>query len=255
MKARPYIISETNWHHVKQTEYSVAILPWGATEAHNFHLAYGTDSYQCDYIAAESASIAWDKGVKVAVLPTIPFGVQTTQMDIPFCINMNPSTQMLVLSDIVHSLEQQGVKKLLILNGHGGNNFRQMIREIQVDSDVFLCTLNWYNVLNPNGYFDEPGDHAGELETSVMMYIQPELVAPLMQAGNGKENKFRISAFREGWAWAPRIWTEATNDTGVGNPAKSSAHKGEKFANAVISKIAEFLVELDATPVDKMYQK
>jgi creatinine amidohydrolase len=255
MRARPYIISETHLHQVKQTEFNVAILPWGATEAHNYHLAYGTDTYQCDYIAAESALLAWEKGVKVAVLPTIPFGVQTTQLDIPFCINMNPSTQMLVLLDIIRSLENQGISKLLILNGHGGNNFRQLIRELQVDTDVFLCTLNWYDVIDSTNYFHEPGDHAGELETSVMMHIKPELVAPLSIAGDGRERKFRIRAFKDGWAWAPRKWTEATVDTGVGDPKLSTAKKGERFTNEVCQKIAEFLIELNNTLVDKMYEQ
>jgi len=255
MKARPYIISETNWNQIKQTEFNIAILPWGATEAHNYHLAYGTDTYQCDYMAGESARLAWEKGVRVAVLPTIPFGVQTTQLDIPFCINMNPSTQMLVLSDIINSLEGQGIKKLLILNGHGGNNFRQIIRELQVDTDVFLCTVNWYNVINPTSYFDDPGDHAGELETSVMMHIKPHLVGFLSSAGDGLEKKFKIRAFREGWAWAPRKWTEVTEDTGVGDPKLSTAKKGEHFSNDACAKIAEFLIELNNTSIDDMYEK
>lgn len=255
MKARPYIISEAHLHQIQQTEFNVAILPWGATEAHNYHLAYGTDTYQCDYIAAESARLAWENGVKVAVLPTIPFGVQTTQLDIPFCLNMNPSTQMLVLLDVIRSLESQGISKLLILNGHGGNHFRQMIRELQVDTDVFLCTLNWYDVIEASNYFNEPGDHAGELETSVMMYIKPELVAPLTIAGDGRERKFRIKAFKEGWAWAPRKWSEATLDTGVGDPKLSNAEKGKQFTGDVCRKIAGLLKELDEIPLDSLYEK
>ena len=63
-QARPYILAENNWEAVKQTDYQVAILPWGATEAHNYHLPYATDNYQCDYVAAESAKWglgAWGK--------------------------------------------------------------------------------------------------------------------------------------------------------------------------------------------------
>lgn len=254
MKARTYIISEAHLHQIQQTEFNVAILPWGATEAHNYHLAYGTDTYQCDFIAAESARLAWETGVKVAVLPTIPFGVQTTQLDIPFCINMNPSTQMLVLLDVIRSLENHGISKLLIINGHGGNHFRQMIRELQVDTDLFLCTLNWYDVIEASNYFNEPGDHAGELETSVMMYIKPEFVAPLTIAGEGRERKFRIKAFKEGWAWAPRKWSEATVDTGVGDPKLSDAEKGRQFTGDVCQKIAGLLKELDEIPLDSLYE-
>jgi creatinine amidohydrolase len=55
MPARPYILAETTWKTVKETAYQVVVLPWGATEAHNYHLPYGTDNYQCDHIAAEAA--------------------------------------------------------------------------------------------------------------------------------------------------------------------------------------------------------
>lgn len=254
MSSRPYIISETNWKFVQEASYRIVVLPWGATEAHNYHLPYGTDTYQCDHIAAESARLAWEEGVKIGVLPTIPFGVQTTQLDIPFCINMNPSTQMLVLLDIIRSLEDHGVEKLVILNGHGGNNFRQLIRELQVETGIFLCTLNWYNVVDPVPYFTEPGDHAGELETSVMMHYRPDLVALVSQAGDGAERKFRIEAFRKGWAWAPRKWTAVTADTGIGNPAASTPEKGATFTEAVTRRVGDFFVELDQVNVDEMYE-
>ena len=110
-KPRPYIINENNWKSIKETEYTIAILPWGATEAHNYHLPYGTDNIQCDYIAAEAARRAWERDVKVAVLPTIPYGVNTQQLDIPLTINMNPSTQAFVLRDIVDSLFGHGIAK------------------------------------------------------------------------------------------------------------------------------------------------
>src|SRR5210317_1622316 len=113
MDPRPFILSETNWKTVKETSYEIAILPWGATEAHNFHLPYGTDNIQCDYIAAEAAKKAWEKNVKVAVLPTVPYGVNTQQLDIKLTINMNPSTQAFVLRDVVDSLYGQGIKKLI----------------------------------------------------------------------------------------------------------------------------------------------
>ena len=82
MTARPYILAETNWKAVRQTHYEVAILPWGATEAHNYHLPYNTDVAQCDYVAAESARLAWEQEAGVVALPNIPFGVNTGQMDI-----------------------------------------------------------------------------------------------------------------------------------------------------------------------------
>ena len=71
---RPYILAETNWEAVKDAKFDLAILPWGATEAHNYHLPYATDNIQADYMVAESAKLAWEKDAKVIALPTIPFG-------------------------------------------------------------------------------------------------------------------------------------------------------------------------------------
>ena len=254
MPARPWILAESTWRTVDSTPYDVAILPWGATEAHNYHLPYATDVIECDALAAESARVAWEAGARVVVLPTVPFGVNTGQLDIKLCINMNPSTQAAVLADVVSALEGQGIRKLVLLNGHGGNDFRQMIRELQPKTRVFLSAIDWYKVVDPKPFFDEPGDHGGELETSVMMHVAPELVRPLSEAGDGSQRRPRITGMREGWAWAPRRWTQVTADTGVGDPRAATAEKGARYVQAVAARIGEFLAELARTSTDDLYE-
>jgi creatinine amidohydrolase len=146
------------------------------------------------------------------------------------------------------------VPKLVILNGHGGNDFRQMIRELQPAVSLFLCTVNWYQVVDPKAFFSDLGDHAGELETSVMLHLAPELVRPLSEAGPGRARRFTLAALREGWAWAPRRWRQVTDDTGVGNPAAATADKGRTYVEAVSEKIGGFLAELAQADVAKMYE-
>jgi creatinine amidohydrolase len=119
-----YLLSSSTWKTVGQTPYEVAVLPWGATEAHNFHLPYGSDTIQAERVAALAAERAWSAGASVVVLPAVPFGVNTTQLDIKLTINVNPSTQAAVLADIVSSLESHGIEKLVILNSHGGNDLK-----------------------------------------------------------------------------------------------------------------------------------
>jgi creatinine amidohydrolase len=252
--SRPYVLAETTWRAVSNTRFDVAVLPWGATEAHNYHLPYATDVIQCDHVAAESARIAWAREARVAVLPTVPFGVQTGQLDIPFCINVNPSTQLAILEDIAHALGGQGITKLVVLNGHGGNDFRAIIRELQPRvPGVFLCMVNWWSCVDARPYFTAPGDHGGELETSVMQHVAPDLVQPLAEAGSGTERKAKVAALREGWAWAPRRWTAITDDTGVGDPSAATAAKGEAFFRAVTERIGGFLVELAAADTNDLY--
>lgn len=251
---RPYVIAEVTWKFVRENPYHVIVLPWGATEAHNYHLPYATDNIQNEAIAAEAARIAWERGARVGVLPNIPFGVNTGQLDITLDINMNPSTQFLVLRDVVDALSRQGIPKLLVMNGHGGNDFKQMLRELQPQfPGVFLSTMNWYNAESWAPYFQDHGDHAGELETSVMLHLAPSLVRPLSEAGDGRQHPFKIRALREKWAWAQRDWLKATDDTGAGNPALATADKGARYVAAVTERIASFLVDLAAADPGEMY--
>jgi len=255
MPARPYILAETTWQHVKDAAYEVVILPWGATEAHNTHLPYATDNIQCDYIAAEAARLAWEAGARVVVLPLIPFGVNTGQLDIALDINLNPSTQLYILRDVVRVLARQGIPKLLVLNGHGGNDFRQHLRELQAEfPSVFLSTITWFKTVDRARYFTAPGDHADALETSAMLHIAPALVRPLAEAGAGQAKQFRIAAFRQGWAWAQREWSQVTADTGAGDPAEATAEKGAALLAASCAAIGQFLIELAAADSRDLYE-
>jgi creatinine amidohydrolase len=254
MAGRPYVLREITWHEVQQSTYEVAVLPWGATEAHNYHLPYGTDIYEAEAVAIEAARIAWNAGAKIVVLPAVPFGVNTGQLDIQLTINMNPSTQMAVLADVVAALEGQGIPKLVVLNGHGGNDFKPLIRELQARTTQLIVTVNWWSILDSTQYFHAPGDHAGELETSVMLYLVQDLLLPLSEAGKGEERPFTVRALREGWAWTPRAWTRATRDTGVGNPAQATSEKGARYFAAVTEAIAGFLTELARTRVEELYE-
>jgi len=251
---RPLILAQTTYRDVRTLKCEVAVLPWGATEPHNYHLPYGADIIESEAIAAESARIASDQGASVVVLPTVPFGVNTGQLAIPLTINMNPTTQMAVLRDVAASLECHNIPKLVVLNGHGGNDFRQMIRELGTHCKVFLCTVNWYRSVNLKDFFDAPGDHADEMETSLLLHLTPELVLPLREAGEGKEHRMKIPAFREGWAWTPRDWTKVTEDTGTGNPKAATAEKGRRYFTAVTQKVGAFLADLSRANLEDMYE-
>ena len=124
--------------------------------------------------------------------------MNTGQLDIRGTVNMNPSTQAIVLGDIARSLEAQEIRKLVIVNSHGGNDFRQMIRELQASCGVFIASINWWSSVDPKPFYDIVGDHAGELETSVMMEIAPDLLLPLSEAGDGHAKSFRIGGLKSG---------------------------------------------------------
>ncbi len=245
---RSYILAETNWKMVKECSFEVAILPWGATEAHNYHLPYGTDIIEAEHIAAESARLAYEQGTKIIVLPVIPFGVNTGQHDVMLDMNMNPSTQLVVLGDVIETLNRHGIFKLIILNSHGGNDFKTMIRELGLKfPKMFLCSCDWFKAIDQKDFFENKDDHAGEMETSLVLYLRPDLVLPLTEAGDGAAKRFKYAAIQQGWAWAERHWTKVTKDTGVGDPRKATAAKGEKYFKVVTLKVAQFFLEVAKT--------
>jgi creatinine amidohydrolase len=250
----PFELAGATWAEVRASGYQVAILPWGATEAHNTHLPYATDTISAERVALAAAEVATAAGAHLVVLPAIPYGVQTGQREIPLCINLDPSTQAAILRNVAESIVGAGIPKLVIVNGHGGNDFRQMIRELQGRIPLLIAQVNWYQVVDPRPFFTAPGDHAGELETSVMQHLAPGLVRPLTSAGNGETKRHRIAGFREGWAWTPRRWVEVSADTGVGDPRDATSAKGEKYLAAVTTKLGEFLQELAATDPTGLYE-
>ena len=255
MNRRPYILAETNWKEIKAQPFQLAILPWGATEAHNYHLPYGTDNFEATFIAEKSAEIAWSQGAHPIVLPTIPIGVNTGQPDILLDINLNPSTQLAILRDIITVLDRQEIHKLLILNSHGGNDFKTLLRELGLQfPNMLLVTCNWFQALDKSQYFENGGDHADEMETSIILHLLPHLVLPLELAGDGAAKKPKIEAFKQGWAWSERKWSQVTADTGIGDPKKSTAEKGALYLEELTKTLGNFIYQLSMIDKSDFYE-
>lgn len=241
-----YDLSVSNYGTTSQLTYDIVVLPWGATEPHNFHLPYLTDSILAHRIALDAAEIAFKRyGVRTGVLPPVSMGSQNPgQRELKFCLHFRQSTQQAVLTDIVASIYIQGFRRLVIINGHGGNNFKGIIRDLAIDyPDMIIAASDWFKVCNANDFFDTPGEHADELETSVMMHYHPELV-DLTTAGSGSSRSFRHESLRKNVAWIPRNWSRISNDTGIGDPSTSTSRKGKKFAIAVAEEYAQLFRDL-----------
>jgi len=252
-----HVLNYTTWGVIKDISYKVAVLPWGATEPHNYHLPYGTDTLESRLIGDLSVEKANNMGANAMLLPEIPLGVHNPgQYDIPFCLHTKPSTQLRILEDIVWSLNRQNIKKLIIINGHGGNEFKSMIRELQPQfPEMFLSVIDWFKTDMVKQFFDFPGDHAGEMETSIMLNYFPGLVLPMAKAGDGKSKEFKIKGLKENLAWTPRDWSKVSEDTGIGNPANGSAKKGQEFIDALTDEIAGFIDDVSKASKDDLYDK
>ncbi|MAV34072.1 MAG: creatininase [Planctomycetaceae bacterium] len=256
---RPWILSETNYAHTKDHRYEVAVLPLGATEPHNLHLPYGTDHFEASLIGEAICEAAHHEGAKVVLLPTIPYGTETNMRRLPLALNLNPSTLFRVVTDLVDSLANSGIRKVLLLNAHGGNEMKPLLRELagQTEAHLFLC--NFYHALA--GVYDEifecPEDHAGEMETSFMLAYRPELVGRSddgsLTADDGTTAATRFSAVNEGWVTITRPWHLLTTNTGSGNPHAATAEKGRQMMEVLVQRVGQFLVELSNSRLDDRF--
>ena len=248
------VLEEMRWPDVRDSKWPVAVMPWGATESHNTHLPYGTDTILGRTVAARVARVCNARGVGVMALPAMPFGVNTTQLDLPLTLSVMPSTQLIVLRDVMRSLAPHGVRALVLLNAHGGNELRALVRELHPEAPMLLAIVNWWQAADAS-LFADAGDHAGELETAAMLHVAPELVSAPDTWGDGRAKESVFEGVRRGWAWMPRRWTQVTADTGVGDPRAATAAKGEQFMAQAVQRIAAFCTELATAEATELYRE
>jgi creatinine amidohydrolase len=241
-----YILAEQTHAFIRSQQWQVAVLPFGATEPHNFHMPYGTDNFEVDVIGRKACAYAYERGARVLLLPTMPFGVNTNYV--------TPTTLLKLITDLTDSLERQGLRKLVLLNGHGGNELKPFLRELHHRTGVFLCLCDWYRMAvdRYREIFQQPGEHADEVETSLGLAFFPELLK-MDQAGKGATRPTRFEAVEKGWIGITRPWHLATEDTGMGNPAAASADKGRRLMEILVERLGSFLVDLAAAPLDERF--
>lgn len=250
------ILAEQTHAFVRSQQWQAAVLPFGATEPHNFHMPYGTDTLQVDTLGRLACQRAWEGGARVALLPTVPYGVNTNHLKIPGALacSVTPTTLLHLLTDLVDSLERQGVRKLVLLNGHGGNELKPLTRELHHRTGVFLCVCDWFRMardLYPT-LFDQPGEHADEVETSLGLAFFPTLMH-MELAADGAVRPSRFEAVNKGWITLTRPWHLATPSTGVGDPSAATADKGRRLMDVLAERLAAFLMDLAASPMDETF--
>jgi creatinine amidohydrolase len=256
---RPWILSETNYGHTKTNRYEVAVLPCGATEPHNLHLPYGTDVFEGTTVGEKICEYAHRQGAKVVLLPTIPYGTESNLREFPLAMNLQPTTLFRVIQDLVESLAQSGIRKIVLLNSHGGNDLKPLLRELygRTPAHVFLC--NWYQAFSDRYHevFEHPDDHAGEMETSFGLAYFPHLVAKTADGGlaadDGRQAKTRFEAMNRGWVGLTRPWHLLTTNSGSGYPHAASADKGRKMMEILVERLGTFLVELSQAEVTESF--
>ncbi|MEX2167811.1 MAG: creatininase family protein [Pirellulales bacterium] len=245
MPPRPYLLAEANHRQLTESRPKVAILPWGATEAHNRHLPYATDVIEATRIAERAAELAFARGAAVVVLPTIPFGNNEQQLDQACTISIRTTTALAILGDVARSLVRQKIDRLLIVNAHGGNRLQPLVRDVQAEHGLLIVVANFFEMVPEvkQALFENPGDHADELETSLLLHLCPDLVE-LPHAGPGTRVPFAIEGLKQPGVWTPRPWSQSHPDTGSGNPSLATAEKGQRYFDALTAALADLIFNL-----------
>ena len=184
-------------------------------------------------------------------LPAIPYGVDCNLMDFPLAMHVSQATLDAMLRDLIGSLVRHGIRKVVILNGHGGNDFVPLVRQIQCEMDVHVFVGDCWKIAADqyDEIFDARDDHAGEMETSWALALYPELVEQ-EAAGDGKAAPFRFEALEKGWFKTSRTFSKLNDHCGVGEPSAASAEKGRRHLELTCRRIAGFLVDLANSPID-----
>src|SRR5947207_11392604 len=111
-----FILEQASHGFLRQHKWEVAVLPFGATEPHNLHMPYGTDTFQVEEVGRRACARAWEKGARVALLPAMPFGVNTNHLKVKGALacSVTPTTLLAIISDLVEALQMQGIRKLVL---------------------------------------------------------------------------------------------------------------------------------------------
>jgi creatinine amidohydrolase/Fe(II)-dependent formamide hydrolase-like protein len=252
------------WGHLSWTEaeayfkkVDVALLPVGAIEQHGPHLPLDTDTFDADYLARRVAESCSDP--KPLVLPAVPYGVSYHHQAFKGTISISNDTLSKLIYDIGVAAASNGIRKLIMINGHGGNvpalNFAaQMINQ---DTNIFVCVdTGDTSDVDIAAIVETDNDvHAGEIETSTALAVRPELVRMAMATTSvpAFSSDYLQFSSKRGVNWY--AYTHKISDTGVmGDPCKATAAKGEKIWQAMIAHLVSLVEDLKQVSLEDIHQ-
>lgn len=249
----PGILETMTISEVREFQPEVMLIPLGSTEPHGPHLPYGTDTTIADRMSGEAVRLANLEGARILRLPPLPFGNNVNFKGFPFACRIRVETLMAVLMDLVAFGVEEGVRKIVILNCHGGNDssvdasLRQIFDRFQREAFVAVCGCGAFTGQLYGELFADHSPHAGDFETSLMRFIAPEKMPDVKPASGtmGQPPIASLAAGRVGWV---RNWADLMPGSFAGRPDLSSGEKGKRFFEADVAGFSKFLVELSRAP-------
>ncbi len=257
---KKYLLGEMTWLEAERrlAETDTALLPVGAIEQHGFHLPLDIDSWDAAHLCAEVAAGCSDP--KPLVLPLISYGVSYHHDDFPGTLSVSPDTLSRTVHEIGMAAARNGITKLVIVNGHGGNSptLQLAAQLINRDAHIFTCVdTGETSDADIDRIATTPGDvHAGEIETSTALATRPELVDMSLArseipAFSNRYLDFSSARSVEWYAHTARI-----SESGVlGDATLATAEKGQEIWRVMIRNLVEFVEKLKGMSLAEIHER
>jgi len=258
--AKDYLLAELTWPEAERrlAEVDIALLPVGAIEQHGYHLPLDTDAFDADYICREVARRC--PAPRPLVLPLIPYGVSYHHQDFPGTLSVGPDTLARFVYEVGMSAAHNGISKLVIVNGHGGNmaTLQYAAQMINRDAHIFTCVdTGETSDADINRLAETKSDvHAGEIETSTSLATRPELVdvTRLEKFVPRFSSQYLDFSSEYGVEWYAH--TSRISPSGVlGDPTKASAEKGRAMMEAMIVHLIRFVEGLKPLSLAEIHER
>ncbi|MFB6202267.1 MAG: creatininase family protein [Halorhabdus sp.] len=215
----------------------VVAVPCGSTEQHSLHLPLSVDTIRADNLTKELARRAPEVDLDVVVAPTLPYGYSEHHMTYPGTITLSAATYQSVVTDVGRSLARHGASRVLFLNGHGGNlePLRLAADRLQRDHDLPAHVVHWteYAREQLEARFGDEWLHAGEHETSVVQYYEPDLVREERAEPQTRRHRLRTRRYR--------YFDETTEQGGFGDPTAADPEFIETVIEETTTRILRAL--------------
>ncbi len=255
-----FLWAEMTWPEIEKRlkKVDIALLPVGSIEQHGPHLTVDIDAFDAEYLArrvAEACSVP-----KPFVLPAIPYGVSYQHREFKGTISIGNSTLGQLVYDIGMSVADNGIRKLVIINGHGDNapTLAYAAQMINRDSHIFVCVdTGETSDVDIDAIASTADDvHAGEIETSTSLAVRPHLVQQDKAKSHVPEFSSRYLNFssQRGLPWY--AYTKRISDSGVmGDPTKATAEKGARMWEIMIAHLVTLVEDLKGLTLDEIFQR
>jgi len=247
------LLAEMNWPDVKaRVPDTPVVVPLAAVEQHGHHLPLATDSMLLGEVVRRVEPMVREKAI---FAPLLWLGNSHHHMEYAGTLSAAPRTYLDLLNDILENLLFHGFRRIMFLNGHGGNitPLKQAVFEVRqrhrARADLLLLGASYWDfadLKNPEmGLSQTSVGHACELETSMMMVIRPDLVGEF-RTREPRDMGYSFEPAYRGWITRERVPAGADAPGHLGEPALASREKGEQLLGAFSAGVAAFIEKVAA---------